>query len=187
MNRPLLLNFEEIELENKIFANEEIYGSFVILVDESGTNKGEVNKRLAISQARELNLDLIQVARHVNGMPICKYGDVGKIKFEASKKHDSKPVDTKEMMFHLNTGINDINVKKNKVRTMLQKKCMVKFGIQLKGRERAFMSAAKQLLQDNVADFRDIAKWDDLKVLDNIVFVVLKPIKEAHHVERTEN
>lgn len=173
-------------MNSRIFANDEIYGNVVILVDETGLNRGEVNKRLAISEAREKNLDLVQVAKNSNGISICKFADVGKMKFDASKRHETKPVEKKEMMFHLNTGENDIKVKKNKVRTMLEKKCIVKFGIQLNGRERAFMNTAKQLLQNSVADFRDIAKWDDLKVLNNIVFVVLNPIKETHHAETTK-
>lgn len=173
-------------MNSRIFVNEEICGNTVILIDGTGLNKGEINKRLAISQAKENGLDLVQVSIRDNGIPICKFADAGKIKFEASKKSYVKPVENKEMMFHLNTGENDIKVKKNKIRAMLEKKCIVKFGIQLKGRERAFMNTAKQLLQDNVAVFRDIAKWDDLKVVDNVVFVVLKPVKETHHVERTE-
>lgn len=174
-----------LDLNNRIFANEEIYGHIIVLIDESGVNKGEVNKRIAISQAKEKGLDLVQVAKH-NNISVCKFADAGKIKFESSRKHEQKPTVTKEMMFHLNTGENDIKVKKKKVRTMLEKKCIVKFGIQLKGRERAFMNTAKQLLQDSVADFRDIAKWDDLRVLDNIVFVVLKPGKESNYAQRTE-
>lgn len=174
-------------MNTRIFANEEIYGAVVILIDENGVNKGETNKRFAISTAREKGLDLVQVAKHNNGIPICKFADVGKMKFEASKKVTSKPVETKEMMFHLTTGSNDIKVKKNKIRGMLEKKCIVKFGIQLKGRERAFMNTAKDLLKQSVADFSDIAKWDDLKVMDNVVFVVLKPLRESANAERNES
>lgn len=174
-------------MDIRIIANEEIFGATVILIEDGGINKGEVNKRVAISLAREKRLDLVQVAKNNNGIPICKFADVGKMKFEASKKkHENKPIETKEMMFHLNTGSNDIKVKKTKIRSMLEKKCMVKFGIQLKGRERAFMNTAKELLNQSVADFSDIAKWDELKVTDNIVFVVLKPIRETSHVERNE-
>jgi translation initiation factor IF-3 len=173
-------------LDNKIFANEEIYGAVVIFIDENGVNKGEISKRFAISSAKEKGLDLVQVAKHNNGTPICKFADIGKMKFEASKKIASKPTETKEMMFHLNTGPNDIKVKKNKIRGMLEKKCIVKFGIQLKGRERVFMNTAKDLLKQSVADFSDVAKWDEMKVMDNVVFVVLKPLRESANAERSE-
>jgi translation initiation factor IF-3 len=170
----------------RIFANEEIYGYSVVLIDESGKNIGETNKKNAIFQAKGKGLDLVQVGKTQQGMPICKYADAGKMKFEASKKKtSSKPVETKEMMFHLKTGENDIQIKKTKIRNMLGKKCIVKFGIELKGRERAFMANAKELLTKAVSDLSDVAKWDEMRVSDNIVFVVLKPIKEHNHDEKT--
>jgi translation initiation factor IF-3 len=170
---------------NKILANDEIYGHTVVVIGQDG-QRAEVVKRLAISQAKEKGLDLIQVAKTEKGIPLCKWGDVGKMKFEASKKAAQKTVKTKEMMFVLKEHQHDIDIKKNKVRTMLEKKCIVKFGVELKGRERAFKEHAKKMLEENVADLRNIAKWDDLKVADREIFVILKPIKEATNVESTE-
>jgi len=170
----------------RILANEEIYGYSVIVIDENGVSKGETNRKLAISQARERGFDLVQVSKNDKGVPICKFADAGKLKFEASKKkNSSKPTETKEMMFHLKTGEHDIQVKKTKIRGMLEKKCLVKFGIELKGRERAFVSNAKELLNKAVSDLGDVAKWDELRVTDNIVFVILKPLREHVHVERS--
>lgn len=172
-------------MTGRILANEEIYGYAVIVIDENGVNKGEVNKKFAISQARERGLDLVQISKNDKGVPICKFADAGKLKFEASKKKQgSKPTETKEMMFHLKTGDHDIQVKKTKIRGMLEKKCLVKFGIELKGRERAFLANAKELLNKAVSDLGDVAKWDELKVTDNVVFVILKPLREHVHVER---
>lgn len=172
-------------MTGKIFANEEICGYLVIVIDENGVNKGEVNKRVAISEARARGLDLVQVSKNDKGISICKFADVGKLKFEASKKKQgSKPTEMKEMMFHLKTGEHDIQVKKTKVRGMLEKKCLVKFGIELKGRERAFLANAKELLNKAVSDLSDVAKWDELRVTDNVVFVILKPIRDQAYVER---
>jgi translation initiation factor IF-3 len=168
-----------------MFVNEEIYGYSVIVIDENGVSKGEINKKSAISQAKEQGFDLVQVSKDNKGIPICKFADAGKLKFEASKKKiNNKPIETKEMMFHLKTGEHDIQVKKTKIRAMLEKKCFVKFGIELKGRENAFIVNAKELLNKAVSDLGDVAKWDELKVSDNIVFVILKPLREHAHVER---
>ncbi len=180
-------DFKEFQLVNRIISNEEVLGNTVIVVDENGINKGEINKRFAISLAKEKGFDLVQVSKNQNGVSVCKFADAGKLRFEASKNRTaSKPIENKEMMFHLNTSSNDIKIKQSKIRSMLEKKCVVKFGIQLKGRERAFMSAAKTLLQESVTCFSDIAKWDELKVTDNIVFVVLKPNKEITHDKQKE-
>lgn len=168
---------------NSIIGNEEIYGYSIVLVDESGTNRGEMIKKAAIFSAKEKGLDLIQVGKTDKGLAICKYGDLGKLKFEASKKKVvQKQIETKEMMFHITTSVNDILVKKNKIRVMLSKGHMVRFGIELKGRERAFMDNAKQLLKNSVADLSNVATWDDMKVSNNVVFVLLKPTKEVSHV-----
>lgn len=165
-------------MSNRIFANEEIYGFNVILIDQNGTNKGEVIKHQAIKMAKEAGLDLVQVAKNEKGLAICKFADVGKIKYMASKtKQHVKPIETKEMMFHIRTGSHDIQIKKNKIRSMLDKKCLVKFGIELKGREREFINNAKNILAEAVQDLKDVAEWDAMKVFDDNVFYILRPIK----------
>lgn len=165
---------------NKISANDDIVGYTVIVIDHEGNNKGEMIKKQAIILAKNSGFDLVQVGKNEKGLSICKFGDAGKLKFEASKKkQNSKPVEVKEMMFHIRTSEHDITIKKNKIRMMIEKKCIVKFGIELKGREREFMSLAREILNKSVLDLADVASWDDIKVNDNKVFVLLKPSKDA--------
>jgi translation initiation factor IF-3 len=132
--------------------------------------------------AREIGLDLVQVSKNDRGVPVCKFADAGKLKFEASKKKTHvKPTETKEMMFHLRTGSHDIQIKKNKIRNMLAKKCQVKFGIELKGRERSFINDAKQMLLNTVQDLSDVARWDNMQAYDDSVFFILYPNKSVSH------
>lgn len=167
-------------MNNKILSNEDIYGYTVVVIDNTGINRGEMVKRIAISSAKEAGLDLVQVGKTDKGLPICKFADAGKLKFEASKKRNvSKPVETKEMMFHIRTSMHDIDIKKNKIRGMIAKKCLVKFGIQLKGRERAFADNAKKILNEVVQDLADVASWDNMKISDDSVFYILRPNKEV--------
>lgn len=170
-------------MSTKLSANEEIVGYVVVLIDETGVNKGEILKRNAINMARDIGLDLVQVAKNEKGIAICKFADAGKIKYEASKNRQAnKPIETKEMMFHLRTGSHDIEIKKNKIRAMLDKKCHVKFGVELKGREKAFVNNAKLLLETTVKDLSDVAQWDAMKVFDDSVFYMLRPLKDAKKV-----
>jgi translation initiation factor IF-3 len=165
---------------NKILANDEIVGYTVVVIDDNGVNKGEMVKKQAIILAKSSGYDLIQVGKNDKGLSICKFGDAGKMKFEASKKkQNSKPVEVKEMMFHIRTSDHDIGIKKSKIRGMIAKKCVVKFGIQLKGREREFVNLAKDILNKNVTDLSDVAIWDDMKVFDNSVFFMLRPNKDS--------
>ena len=62
---------------------------------------------------------------------------------------------------------------------MIEKKCVVKFGIELKGREREFQNLAREILAKSVSDLSDVASWDDMKVNDNKIFFMLKPLKDA--------
>jgi translation initiation factor IF-3 len=159
-----------------VFANEQIAGPTVVFIDDQGVNKGEILKRTLIAEARSKGFDLVQVSKGPNGLAICKFGDLGKIKYEMSKRSEAKAVETKEMYFHISTSDHDIGVKKNKIKHMIEKKCRVKFGIELRKRERVFMEKAKEMLKAHVGDFRTIAKWDDLKVSGNMVFVTLFPL-----------
>ena len=165
---------------NNILANDDIVGYTVIVIDHEGTNKGEMIKKQAIILAKNNGFDLVQVGKNEKGLSICKFGDAGKLRFEASKKkQNAKPVEVKEMMFHIRTSEHDIAIKKNKIRVMIEKKCVVKFGIELKGREREFQNLAREILAKSVSDLSDIASWDDMKVNDNKIFFMLKPLKDA--------
>ena len=175
-------------MSNRILANEEIYGYSVVVIDQNGVNRGEMIKKQAISRATELGLDLVQVAKNEKGLAICKFADAGKLKFEASKKRiHVKPIETKEMMFHLRTSSHDIQIKKNKIRAMLAKKCLVKFGIELKGREKAFLDNARDILLQQVQDLADVAIWDAMNTYPDSVFYMLRPTKEkAQEIVNTE-
>jgi translation initiation factor IF-3 len=169
----------------KIIGNEEIYGYTVVVLDENGHRKGEMIKKAAIMEARNKGLDLIQVAKTEKDIPICKYGDLGKLRFEASKKKTAqKQVETKEMMFHITTNQHDIDVKKNKIRSMLEKGNMVVFGIEMKGRERSFADNARTILESNVIDLKDVADWDDIKTNGGTIYALLKPKKENSHANK---
>jgi translation initiation factor IF-3 len=175
-------------VSNRILSNEEIYGYSVVVIDQNGVNKGEMIKKQAIYQAREIGLDLVQVAKTEKGLPICKFADAGKLKFEASKKRPHvKATETKEMMFHLRTGIHDIQIKKNKIRSMLAKKCLVKFGIELKGREKSFMNNAKEMLANTVQDLSDVAQWDTMQSFPDSVFYILRPSKDHAQENKTSD
>lgn len=166
-------------MSNRILSNEEIYGYSVIVIDQNGINRGEMIRKQAIARANEMGLDLVQVAKNEKGLPICKFADAGKLKFEASKKKTYvKPIETKEMMFHLRTSLHDIEIKKNKIRGMLAKKCLVKFGIELKGREKSFIDNARDMLSNAVQDLADVASWDAMNTFNDCVFYMLRPAKE---------
>lgn len=163
-----------------ILANELIRHRRVIVIDNSGNNLGEMDTYSARNKAREAGLDLVQVGLNSSDhVPVCRFMDYGKYKYEQSKKKKSqvKPhiEQTKEMMFKLQTSEHDINIKKNKIKTFLEKSYKVKFGIELRGRERSRESDAKILLKEHADSFGNLAKYDSIKVSDKTVYVTLTP------------
>ena len=65
--------------------NEQIRVREVRLVDDQGEQKGIVPTPEAIKMARELGLDLVEVAPQ-SVPPVCKLLNYGKFKFEQEKK-----------------------------------------------------------------------------------------------------
>jgi translation initiation factor IF-3 len=81
--------------------NEDIRVREVQLIDKDGTNRGVTPTNEAISLAREVGLDLVEISPNTNP-PVCKILDYGKFKYQAQKKaaearKKQKTVEVKEI------------------------------------------------------------------------------------------
>ncbi len=161
---------------NNFVINENIKAKQVNLIDSTGKSLGQKDLRTAIEIAKSNGFDLLQVdfnpASHA---PICKMADAGKLKFEESKKKMPKPIKNKEIMLHLNASPHDIGYRKDQILNFIKKSHRVKFGVEMKGREKAFRDEAQKLLETHLLDFSSVASHDGIKVTDNCVFVILSP------------
>jgi len=150
-----------------------------MLIDDQGSNFGEVDIAFAKSKMIETGLDLVQVGVDAKTLvPICKIMDLGKFKYEQSKKKQPKnhSDQIKEIMFKVQTSEHDIDIKKRKVQELIQKSYKVKFGIKLKGRERSQQQNAKTIVKTHADSFMSVAKYDGITVSsDGSVFVTLSP------------
>lgn len=165
---------------NKVFVNEDIFAKKVVVIDVNGAKIGEMNKFDAIKHAREQGLDLVQIQPPDEaGRSLCKVMDYGKMKYEQSKHKAAKNVKEKEIFFHVGTAQHDLDTKKNHVKGLLAKGARVKFGIELRRREKQFSEDAKEMLRRCVIDFQGLARWDDIKSSDRFIFVMLQPIAKA--------
>ena len=115
--------------------------------------------------------------RHQPFLPVCKILDYGKMKYEKSKIKAQKPPKEKEVIFHLNTSSHDLETKTNHVKEFLKKGCRVKFGIEMRRREKQQINTAREIMKKQVANFSGLCKFDDIKESDNSVFVLLLPNK----------
>lgn len=142
--------------KDRLVYNQFIKAPEVRVNFDDGDSK-VLNTKQAINIAENRELDLVVINNNANP-PVCKIVDKNKFlyeqkqrKKEQAKKARANAVEHKEIRMSLNIEQNDITVKANKIKKMLEKNCKVTITVTLKGRERGRPDLAKTLLQ-SIAD-----------------------------------
>jgi translation initiation factor IF-3 len=156
----------------------------VRLVDPEGEQLGIKLLPEALAIARDLDLDLVEVAPGANP-PVCRIMDFGKHKFdEAQRAKESKRkavhVGIKEMKYRPKIGPGDFDTKTRQVAKFLEEGHKVKITIMFRGREVFHPELGKKIL-DRIADqMEGLGKSESVPRLDgrNMV-MVLAPEKRA--------
>src|SRR5579864_2532907 len=169
---------------NETRINDRIRARDVRLVDPDGQQLGIRPLPEALAIARELDLDLVEVAPLANP-PVCRIMDYGKYKFdEAQKAKESRRMTTsvgiKEMKYRPKIGPGDFDTKTRQVLKFLNEGHKVKVTIMFRGREVFHPELGKKIL-DRVAEHVDgTARVESDPRLDgrNMV-MVLAPDKRA--------
>ena len=147
--------------------NQDIKADRVNLVLTDGTMRRGVDYKEAILVAEEENLDLVEVsAGKGNNLPVCKMMNYGKMMYQQSKKDKiNKHVQhTKEIKYGFNISDHDLEVKHKKVEKFLSKHYIVRYILELKGREKYLATEASQKMDKNLVRFEDIATWKPPKI-----------------------
>jgi translation initiation factor IF-3 len=127
-------------LNHKMRVNEMIrYPKVRVILDSNGEQLGVMSSRDALAKAKELQLDLIEVAPNAVP-PVCKIMDFGKLKYELSKKEkeDKKKqhvIITKTVNISPNIAENDLLRKINEVKRFLEQNFRVMFCVEMEGRQ----------------------------------------------------
>jgi len=169
---------------NETRINDRIRARDVRLVDPDGQQLGIRPLPEALAIARQLDLDLVEVAPLANP-PVCRIMDYGKYKFdEAQKAKESRrkttSVGIKEMKYRPKIGPGDFDTKTRQVLKFLNEGHKVKVTIMFRGREVFHPELGKRIL-DRVAEHVDgTARVESDPRLDgrNMV-MVLAPDKRA--------
>jgi len=164
--------------------NDRIRAREVRLVDPDGNQLGIKVLPEALSIAREMDLDLVEVAPQANP-PVCRIMDYGKFKFdEAQRAKESRRKGSssgiKEMKYRPKIGQGDFDTKTRQVARFLSEGHKVKITIMFRGREVFHPELGKRIL-DRIAEQVDSsAKIESDARLDgrNMV-MVLAPDKRA--------
>lgn len=122
--------------------NQNIKASVVLLIDENGENFGNVKLNDALSKARSVGLDLVEVSSG-KGIPVCRIMDFGKWKYEQTKRDKKNKThqkqELKELKFRPNISENDLQYRAKQVEQFLMKGNKVKLLVRFKGREQEHM------------------------------------------------
>ena len=135
--------------------NDRIRAREVRLVDPDGEQLGIKALPEALTIARQLDLDLVEVAPQANP-PVCRIMDYGKFKFDAAqraKESRRKTTNTgiKEMKYRPKIGPGDFETKTRQVGKFLGDGHKVKVTIMFRGREVYHPELGKKIL-DRVAE-----------------------------------
>jgi translation initiation factor IF-3 len=156
----------------------------VRLVDPDGVQLGIKALPEALTIARNLDLDLVEVAPMANP-PVCRIMDFGKFKFdEAQRAKESRRkavhVGIKEMKYRPKIGPGDFDTKTRQVGRFLGEGHKVKITIMFRGREVFHPELGKRILDRIAEQMDDIGKMESEPRLDgrNMV-MVLAPDKRA--------
>ena len=121
-----------------------------------GQQIGVVDTREALRQARDLDLDLVEVAPQASP-PVCRIMDYGKYKYdrdvrqkEARRKQSRSGL--KEIKFRPKIDPHDYATKKGHVERFLRAGNKVKVTIMFRGREMAHTELGRKILDRLVAD-----------------------------------
>ena len=138
----------------------------------------------ALALARDLDLDLVEVAAQANP-PVCRIMDYGKYKYEAAQKakesrRKTTNVVIKEMKYRPKIGVGDFDTKTRKVEHFLTEGHKVKVTLTFRGREVAHPELGRKILQQVEAAVKDVGRVEIFPRIDGRnMTMVLAPDKKA--------
>lgn len=134
--------------------NNHIRERQVRVISEEGEQLGILDTEAALTRARDLGLDLVEVAP-TEKPPVCRIMDYGKYKYEKSKKRQSQASShhgkLKEIRLRPKTGNHDIEFKVKQAVGFLKHKDKVQVSVIFRGREMAHVEEGQRVMQ-NVLD-----------------------------------
>lgn len=123
-----------------------------MVVDENGENLGEMSIQKALEITEQKEMDLVEVQPKAEP-PICKILNFGQFQYEQEKKRQKqrahqKKVEIKTVRISFRISDHDKKTKFSQAKKFLEQGDKVKIDIVLKGREKAYVSQAKETMEE---------------------------------------
>ena len=157
-----------------------------------GAQVGVVSTQDALRMARDLDLDLVEVAPQADP-PVCRIMDYGKYKYERdirqkeARKKQSR-VEVKEIKFRPKIDPHDYATKKGHVERFLKAGAKVKITIMFRGREMAHTELGRKILDRLVGELGDSVVVESMPKQEgrNMIMVIAPTKKHAEHRSAAE-
>ena len=161
--------------------NEQIRITPVRLIDQENEQKGVVPIEEAQRLARELGLDLVEVAP-LERPPVCRIMDYGKFKYQQKKKQKNRPsheTTLKEIRMRPKTDDNDRSIKMKRALRFLGEGHKVQFTMLFRGRERFHKEVGVEIFKTVLEQLGDTAKVErHPRPKGNRLIMVVSPLKQ---------
>ena len=144
--------------------NGGIRAAEVRLIDESNNQVGIVERNEAINRARQVGLDLVEVAPN-SDPPVCRIIDYSKWVYEQKrrvregrKKTHQHSATLKEIRLRPETDKHDLEIKLNHAREFLEKGHKVQFTMFFRGRQILHQDRGYEMFDQIVQSFENTVK-----------------------------
>lgn len=137
----------------------------------------------AVKKARELGLDLVEIAPTAQP-PVCKIQDFGKFLYEQGKKEKAakksqKVITIKEVKFSINVDEHDFTTKRNHVLRFLEEGDKVKASLRFKGREMAHRDLGRKVIERVIREVGEKGMVEMMPRMEgNTMHAILTPRKD---------
>ncbi len=149
-----------MSIQDRFRMNEQIESKTVRLIGQEGKQLGIVPLEEALAQARQVGLDLVEVAREAEP-PVCRLIDFGKFRYRQSKRqHQTKQHDGRLKVVHFGpkTQEHDIEYRLKQARGFLERRYKVQVYVEFWGPEMRHPEVGEALLNRFITALQDVAK-----------------------------
>ena len=171
--------------------NERIFASELRVLDAEGKQIGVLSKLDALSQARDLGLDLVEVAPLAKP-PVAKLIDFKKFLYQEEKKkreekRKAKVSETKEIRLGPFMSENDLQVMIRRGREFLEEGDKVRLALKFRGRQITHPEFGREIMNKTIDALSDLSKIDrEAHFEGNQLVAMLSPERKKVHEEKSE-
>jgi len=157
--------------------NKEIASIQVRLIDQEGENVGVVATAVALEQAVEAGLDLVEISPGADP-PVAKILDYGRFKYEDQKKKNEarkkqKIIEVKEIKMRPNIDQHDYDVKMRSINRFIGDGDKVKVTLRFRGREMVHQELGLKVLNRVREQIDEIAKVEQFPRMEGRQMIMI--------------